>query len=77
MTSTLQFKLDPEYLDNLATKYHQQYIDAKPFPHIIIDDFLPEYVLNEILEEFPKPEQIKWQSFQISFKNFIKIANKN
>ena len=73
MTSTLQFKLDPEYLDNLATKYHQQYIDAKPFPHIIIDDFLPEYVLNEILEEFPKPEQIKWQSFQT--QNEKKLAS--
>ena len=73
MTSTLQFKLDPEYLDNLATKYHQQYMDAKPFPHIIIDDFLPEYVLNEILEEFPKPEQIKWQSFQT--QNEKKLAS--
>jgi Rps23 Pro-64 3,4-dihydroxylase Tpa1-like proline 4-hydroxylase len=57
------FCLDPDYLDNLATKYSQVYIEGKPFPHIIIDDFLPEEILDGILKEFPQANQIKWQQF--------------
>ena len=29
------------------------YSTAQPFPHIIIDNFFEENVLNEILDEFP------------------------
>ena len=65
MTSTTQmFRFDPVYLENLADKYCAQYINAQPFPHIVIDDFLPEYVLNDVLKEFPKPGEIKWQEFE-------------
>ncbi|MGB3536452.1 MAG: 2OG-Fe(II) oxygenase [Microcoleaceae cyanobacterium] len=63
MTSALTFCLDAEYLDNLASQYHESYVQAEPFPHVIIDNFLPEYVLDNILDEFPKPEDIKWKSF--------------
>jgi Rps23 Pro-64 3,4-dihydroxylase Tpa1-like proline 4-hydroxylase len=64
MTTTQMFRFDPAYLDNLADKYHQQYVNAHPFPHIVMDDFLPEYVLNDVLKEFPKPGDIKWQEFE-------------
>ena len=62
-TSTSMFCIDPDYLDNLANKYSQAYGEAKPFPHIVIDNFLPESVLNTILEEFPKPGEINWRKF--------------
>lgn len=57
------FCLDPNYLDDLATKYKESYANAIPFPHIVIDNFLPESILEKILEEFPKPEEVDWQSF--------------
>ena len=41
LLSELTYSFDPEYLENLAAKYHQDYFNAEPFPHIIIDDFLP------------------------------------
>ncbi|MDY7024278.1 MAG: 2OG-Fe(II) oxygenase [Cyanobacteriota bacterium] len=63
MTSTLSFYIDPEYLDNLATQYQESYANAQPYPHVVIDNFLPESVLNAILDEFPDPETIKWQKF--------------
>lgn len=62
-TSTSMFCIDPDYLDNLANKYSKVYAEAKPFPHIVIDNFLPESVLNRILEEFPKPGEINWRKF--------------
>ncbi len=66
MVSTLTYHLNPEYLDKLVQEYHQKYISAKPFPYVIIDNFLPEYVLEEILTEFPSPDAIKWQTFESS-----------
>jgi Rps23 Pro-64 3,4-dihydroxylase Tpa1-like proline 4-hydroxylase len=57
------FCLDPDYLDDLASKNREAYANAHPFPHIVIDNFLPESVLDEILEEFPKPGAINWQTF--------------
>lgn len=57
------FCIDPQYLQDLAAKNRESYAQAEPFPHIIIDDFLPSAVLEEILREFPKPGDIDWQSF--------------
>lgn len=62
-TSTTMFCLDPDYLEDLANKYREDYAQAKPFPHIVIDNFLPESVLNSILDEFPKPGAINWKKF--------------
>jgi Rps23 Pro-64 3,4-dihydroxylase Tpa1-like proline 4-hydroxylase len=63
MSLTIKFCLEPEYLESLITQYHEQYINAKPFPHVVIDDFLPESILDQILEEFPDPKQINWRKF--------------
>ena len=61
--SKLDFVLDPDYLNELATKHCEAYAQAKPFPHIVMDNFLPESILDEILAEFPKPGDIDWKKF--------------
>jgi Rps23 Pro-64 3,4-dihydroxylase Tpa1-like proline 4-hydroxylase len=61
--TTTIFSLNPEYLEDLSTKYQQAYSHAAPFPHIVIDNFLPESILNQILTEFPQPEAINWKQF--------------
>ena len=63
MNSTISFSLDPNYLKTLAIKYRDTYSHAKPFPHIAIDNFLPEFLLDNILNEFPKVHSIDWQKF--------------
>ncbi|MBR8826884.1 MAG: 2OG-Fe(II) oxygenase [Gomphosphaeria aponina SAG 52.96 = DSM 107014] len=62
-SATLTFCLDPEYLNNLATKHREAYALGKPFPHIIMDNFLPASVLDQVLEEFPQPNSVNWQKF--------------
>jgi Rps23 Pro-64 3,4-dihydroxylase Tpa1-like proline 4-hydroxylase len=50
-------------LSQFVDKGHQlkaAYAAAEPFPHLVIDDFLPSEVLDRILEEFPNPEEIDW-----------------
>ena len=75
MNTSVMFKLDSEYLKKLALDNHESYQQAKPFPHIVIDDFLPEYILDNILTEFPKSGDIDWQKFEN--KSEKKLANKH
>ena len=41
-------------LDEVSIKYHQQYLNNKPFPHIVFDNFFSTPFLEKILEDFPK-----------------------
>ncbi|MGC1393044.1 MAG: 2OG-Fe(II) oxygenase [Coleofasciculaceae cyanobacterium] len=75
MNSTVMFKLDSEYLKKLALENHESYQQAKPFPHVVIDDFLPEFILDNILTEFPKAGDIDWQKFENKAEK--KLANKH
>ena len=54
---------DKTKLIELANKYKSDYVSASPFPHIVIDNFLPEEVLNQVLKEFPDPKKIDWVKF--------------
>jgi Rps23 Pro-64 3,4-dihydroxylase Tpa1-like proline 4-hydroxylase len=58
------FRLDVDYLKALALEHREAYATASPFPHVVIDNFLPETLLEEVLKEFPNPKQIDWQTFQ-------------
>lgn len=42
---------------------HASYVDAKPFPHVVLDDFFDPGLLDTVLSEFPKPGEIRWQRF--------------
>ena len=75
MNSSLMFRLDPEHLNNLAIKYRESYAQAEPFSHIIIDDFLPVSVLENILSEFPEVRAIDWQKFDAPAEK--KLASKD
>lgn len=38
----------------LATKYRRAFAQASPYPHVVIDDFLPNEVALEIYSNYPK-----------------------
>lgn len=75
VANVVKFRFDTDYLNHLAEKHSEAYANAKPFPHIVLDNFLPPEVLEDVLEEFPKPQQIEWQSFQNSAEK--KLASRN
>ena len=61
MEQTIQaFYFDPDYLSDVAARYSAGYNTAKPFPHVVIDNFLPEAVTQRILDEFPSPDSEDW-----------------
>ena len=67
--------LDQVYLEGLADKFRQCYSSAQPFPHVVIDDFFPEDVLNEILLEFPTSKEIDWRKFETATEKKLASAN--
>lgn len=50
-----------------------RYLTAKPFPHIVFDDFFDPALLELVLSEFPKPDQIRWQRFDTGQE--VKLAS--
>jgi hypothetical protein len=57
----------------LAASAHSEYVVAKPFPHVVFDDFFDPRLLDIVLEEFPKPDEIAWQHFDNAAE--IKLAS--
>src|SRR6056297_3663664 len=41
----------------LGDALHEEYVNNNPFPHIVMDNFLPQDLLNRVLQEFPKREK--------------------
>ena len=54
------FFFEPDHLAALAARNAASYRTAKPFPHVVIDDFLPEEVAQRVLDEFPNPTDPEW-----------------
>ena len=44
----------------IADKYRRKFVKASPFPHIVIDNFIPEDMLDIVEREFPKIDDIAW-----------------
>lgn len=75
MNSSLMFRIDADKLNELTLKHRDEYANAQPFPHIVIDNFFPEEVLKDILNEYPKSGDIDWQKFENKAEK--KLANKH
>ena len=49
------------HIEKSLDKSFDLYTNADPFPHIVIDDFLPPAVINSIIDVFPKPSDGFWR----------------
>jgi hypothetical protein len=64
VTTTQVFSFDRGQLLELAAAHRSEYAAAQPFAHVVLDDFAPEWILDEVLGEFPSPEEKGWQRFE-------------
>jgi Rps23 Pro-64 3,4-dihydroxylase Tpa1-like proline 4-hydroxylase len=65
-------RLDAVQLGALAEQLRSEYAHAEPFPHIVIDNFLPEAVPSQIVDEFPDPQHSFWE--RRATKNSLKLS---
>ena len=61
--ATLDSFLPLEKMRTIAPDAHRSYATAKPYPHVVFDNFFDPELLDAVLSEFPKPGQIRWQKF--------------
>lgn len=54
------FQFDEARLDSFAQKHKTHYYTEPPYPHAVMDDFLPEDVAWELVKRFPKPDAPFW-----------------
>tara|TARA_Y100000589_G_scaffold327324_1_gene368913 strand:- start:3238 stop:4101 length:864 start_codon:yes stop_codon:yes gene_type:complete len=54
------FRFDYKRLEEIALNNKKEFKNAEPFPHLIIDNFLPKEEANLIANDFPQPNQISW-----------------
>jgi hypothetical protein len=59
----------------VADSERESYASARPFPHAVMDEFLPEAVLDAILAEFPSPREADWFAFDSGLER--KLATKD
>ena len=64
-----------ERMRQLLPDARAAYNQARPFPHIVLDDFFKTEVVDKILSEFPAAKDIKWIQYNDSHQK--KLANEN
>jgi Rps23 Pro-64 3,4-dihydroxylase Tpa1-like proline 4-hydroxylase len=48
----------------LAAQHASTYQAAEPFPHIVMDDFLPREIAEAVVRAYPEPESLDWIRFE-------------
>ena len=59
-------KFDIKNLDNESKKLKNDYLDGEPFPHIVLDNFFQEEILDSLIDNFPK----NLNEYNLKFDNF-------
>jgi Rps23 Pro-64 3,4-dihydroxylase Tpa1-like proline 4-hydroxylase len=71
VTTTGPFLLEADRLLQAARTHAAEYQAATPFPHVVLDHFLPEHVIGACMAEFPTPnDQWSFHTDQGSSKKF-------
>ncbi len=55
--------IDFEKWNSQLTKIHESYINASPFPYVVLDNFFKSSIAERIYSEFPTPDSTGWKHF--------------
>jgi len=63
-----------KFLNSVLDKHQPNYLNAKPFPHAVIDGLFNEIpdALIEAIRKFPTPTEMKWYKYENTFE--VKLA---
>ncbi|WP_083250698.1 2OG-Fe(II) oxygenase [Acidihalobacter aeolianus] len=66
--------INPRWLD--AEHLNNNYISASPFPHVVMEDFINETLLEKVADEFPDLAKAKDEVHKFDNPREIKLASK-
>lgn len=76
METIKNFDWDKQLLEKTATDRREEYKNNDPFPHIVLDNFFPTDLVEEVLRQFPDRNNVKWQeSANVYTKNKFSLQN--
>ncbi len=76
------YYFDHDELQALAEQYHEEFVHAEPFRNVVIDNFLPDDIAMQLVEEFPDPDDIAWDrgdtgAMRNNVRNYAKLGHSN
>jgi len=66
------FRLDRDVAREIGKKYKEKYVNARPFPHIYIDEIIPRKIMERIYEEFPEEKKDSDLNFEGGYSGLHK-----
>ena len=58
------YVFDTDRLMHIAAERAEEFRDAQPYPHIVIDEFLPKDVAHRLAGVFPGPDDnVAWDHY--------------
>lgn len=73
--SGLQEMLPYKRMEEIIRTKSEEYARAQPYPHIVIDNFFEDWILETILAEFPRPADKNWDRHD--FPAEVKLQSKD
>jgi hypothetical protein len=73
--SLATWTFDVRRLQSLAEAHAETYRDALPFPHVVLDGLLPDALLDDVLAEFPRPDDAGWRRIDDHFQRKLQWAD--
>jgi Rps23 Pro-64 3,4-dihydroxylase Tpa1-like proline 4-hydroxylase len=70
---TIEAFLPLARMKEVAAAARERYGSARPYPHVVLDDFFDPQLVDAVLAEFPQPDAIRWQRFDNASE--IKLAS--
>jgi hypothetical protein len=65
LVSQAPFVFSADALEKLGAGLRDSYVAATPFPHAVVDDFLPRKVAERLLRVFPRPDDELWLDWRM------------
>lgn len=54
------------YLNSHHDAFSRDFSQNSPFPHIVIDGLFPQYLISQLVDEFPAPSDPSWDISQVA-----------
>jgi len=60
-------RMDADEARSFGVLLQDDYVNAAPFPHIVVDDFLPDDLIREVLDNFPMEKVSEERTFDMGY----------
>ncbi|MFT5530148.1 MAG: hypothetical protein ACI91O_000156 [Candidatus Poriferisodalaceae bacterium] len=64
MSISPYFFFDPVHYRDAGVAHNDEFVSNDPFPHVVIDNFLPEWVIDRVIDETKARREGDWENYE-------------